>query len=145
MTHDLFGKLKYKDGDESWAGSVRLPLFAAVGMLPDPPELTEEDAERMAAEIQAAMENMRQLMRERFGDRAEDAFAAGDEEAERGAENAEPPDPEDEERERRRAERRQKNAALLAKGRFPVRVAGPEQAGPTPAQEAAFRFLSENE
>ena len=145
MTHDLFGKLKYKDGDESWAGSVRLPLFAAVGMLPDPPELTEADAERMAAEMQAAMENMRQLMRERFGDRAEDAFAAVDEEAERVAENPEPPDPEDEERERRRAERRQKNAALLAKGRFPVRVAGPEQAGPTPAQEAAFRFLSENE
>ena len=145
MTHDLFGKLKYKDGDESWAGSVRLPLFAAVGMLPDPPELTEADAERMAAEMHAAMENMRQLMRERFGDRAEDAFAAGDEEAERVAENPEPPDPKDEERERRRAERRQKNAALLAKGRFPVRVAGPEQAGPTPAQEAAFRFLSENE
>ena len=43
MTHDLFGKLRYKDGDESWAGSAQLPRFAAVEMLPDPPEMTEED------------------------------------------------------------------------------------------------------
>ena len=40
MTHDLFGKLKYKDRDESWAGSAQLPLFAAIGMLPDPPPMT---------------------------------------------------------------------------------------------------------
>jgi hypothetical protein len=96
--------------------------------------------------MKAAMENMRQLMRERFGDQAEEAFAAVDRAAdERAAETPEPPDPEDEERERRRAERRQKNAALLAKGRFPIRVAGPDQAEPTPAQEAAFRSLLENE
>ncbi len=145
MTHDLFGKLKFKDGDESWAGSAQLPLFAAIGMLPDPPEMTEEEAERVAAEMKTAMENMRQLMRERFGDRAEAAFAAVDEEAEKTAENPEPPDPEDEERERKRAERREKNASLLTKGRFPIRIAGPEQAEPTPAQEAAFRFLLENE
>ena len=149
MTHDLFGKLKYKDGDEAWAGSAHLPLFAAVGMRAESPEATPEDAERVAAELQAAMEAMRQQMRERFGDRAAEAFAAvdraADAELEQTAANPDPPDPAAEERDRRRAERRAKNAALLAKGRFPVRVAAPDEAAPTAAQEAAFRFLTDHE
>lgn len=56
MTHDLFGKLKYKDGNESWSGSARLTRFAAIGQLPDPPEMTEEEAERVATEMKAAMD-----------------------------------------------------------------------------------------
>ena len=149
MTHNLFGKLRYKDRDESWACSAQLPRFAAVGMLPDPPELTPEEAERLAAEMNAAMEQMRQMMRERFGDRAEAAFAAvdraADEEQQKAAEDPESPDPAAEERHRRRAERRAKRAALHTKGLFPVRVAAPDRLPPTPAQEAAFRFLLENE
>jgi len=147
VTHDLFGKLKYKDGHESWSGSAQLPRFAAVGMLPDPPEMTEEEAERVATEMKAAMENMRQLLRERFGEEAEAAFEAVDRSIDEQAHSAgdELSDPEDEERERRRAERRQKNAALLAKGRFPIRIVGPNREAPTPVQEAAFRFLLENE
>ncbi|QJW96938.1 DUF6985 domain-containing protein [Frigoriglobus tundricola] len=148
MTHDLFGKLKYKDGHESWSGSARLPRFAAVGQLPDPPEMTEEEAERVATEMKAAVENMRQLLRERFGEEAEAAFAAVDrsiDEQEHATDDPELPDPEVEEHERRRAERRQKNAALFAKGRFPIRIAGPGREEPTPAQEAAFRFLLGNE
>ena len=148
MTHDLFGKLKYKDGQESWSGSAQLPRFAAVGQLPDPPEMTEEEAERVATEMKAAMENMRQLLRERFGEEAEAAFEAVDrsvDEQEEGADDPDLQDPGDEERERRRAERRQKNAGLFAKGRFPFRIVGPDRSAPTPAQEAAFRFLLENE
>lgn len=144
MTHDLFGKLRYKDRDESWAGSAQLPRFAAIGMLPDPPEMTEEEASRLAAEMNAAMEGIRQQMVERFGDRILQAFDA----AEQADENPEPlegPGPKEEERQRRRAEKKQKNAALLAKGKFPIRVAGPDEAAPTPAQEASFRFLLENE
>lgn len=144
MTHDLFGKLKYKDGDEAWAGSAHLPVFAAVGALPGASEATPEDAARLAADMQAAMENMRTLMRERFGDRAA-VDRAADAEAEQAAANPEPPDPEDEERDRRREQRRAKNAVLLAKGRFPIRIAAPEEAAPTPAQEAAFRFLTDHE
>jgi hypothetical protein len=74
MTHDLFGKLRYKDRDESWAGSAQLPRFAAIGMLPDPPELTEEETQKLAVEMNAAMESIRQQMAERFGDRALQAF-----------------------------------------------------------------------
>lgn len=153
MTHNLFGKLKYKDGDESWAGSAQLPLFAAIGMLPEPTPMTEEEAaaesERMAAELNAAMENMRQMMRERFGEQAVAAFEAvdraADEQAQREAENPEPPDPKEEERERRREEKRTKHRAILAKGKFPLRIAAPGEAEPTTAQVASYRFLLENE
>ena len=139
MTHDLFGKLRFKEADESWAGSAPLARFAAVGIMPDPEPLTEADAARLTAEMTAAMEAMTAQLRERFGDAVDEALAE--------AEDAPPvePDPRDDERERKRAERREKRAALLAKGRFPVRVAGPGGAEPTPVQESAFRFLLENE
>jgi hypothetical protein len=148
MTHDLFGKLAYKDRDESWAGSAQLPHFAAVGMLPDPPELTEEDVKKLAADMNSALEDMRKMMVERFGEGAAEALAevdrAADGEARKRAENPEP-DPEEEAREARQEERRAKRARLLAKGKFPIRVAGPDGAEPTAAQEASFRFLLENE
>ncbi len=143
MTHELFGKLRFKEADESWAGSAALPQFATVGMMPEPAPLTEEDAARMAADMNAALENIKAQMRERFGDRMDKAFAEVDRTA--AEEEAEEVDPKDADREQRRAARRAKNAALLAKGRFPVRVAGPSGLEPSPAQEAAFRFLLENE
>lgn len=149
MTHNLFGKLKYKDGDESWAGSAQLPRFAATGLRPEPPEMTEEDAQKAIEDMNAALEGMREMMRERFGDRAAAAFdavdQAADEQLQKAAEEPEEPDPKDAEREQKRAERRKKHEALLAKGKFPIRVAGPDEAEPTPKQEAAFRFLQENE
>ncbi len=149
MIHDLFGKLRYKGADESWAGSARLPLFAALGLRPEPPAMTEEDARQAIEQMNAALDGMRDQMRARFGDEIDKAFAAIDrateEELQKAAEEPEEPDPKEEERERRRAERRQKHAALLAKGKFPMRVAGPEGFEPTPKQEAAFRFLLENE
>lgn len=146
MTHELFGKLRFKEADESWAGSAALPQFAAVGMLAPPAPLTEEEAARMAAEMNAALEAMKAQMRERFGDRADQAFAEADRAAEEGEAGwVDEPDPKEAERERRRAARREKNAALLAKGRFPVRIAGPGGAEPSPPQAASFRFLVENE
>jgi hypothetical protein len=149
MTHDLFGKLKYKDGDESWAGSAQLPRFAATGLRPEPPEMTEEEAQKAIADMNAALEGMREMMHERFGDRAAAAFAEIDREADEQLRKAEEepnePDPKEEAHEQKRAERRKKHAALLAKGKFPIRVAGPNGAEPTPQQEAAFRFLQENE
>jgi hypothetical protein len=149
VTHDLFGKLTYKDRDESWAGSAQLPHFAAVGMLPEPPEMTEEEVKKMTADMNAAMEEMKKMMVERFGEGAAEALAEidreADEEARKQAANPPEPDPEDEAREARREEKRAKRARLLAKGKFPIRVAGPDGAEPTPAQEASFRFLLENE
>ncbi len=150
MTHDLFGKLKYKESDESWAGAARLPLFAAVGMRPEPepgsPPQTEEEAaaeaERLTAELNAMMEQMRAAMSARFGEKAAAAFDAVDSAAEDVPDQS---DPRDEERAQRRAEKRAKNAALLAKGKYPIRVAGPGEAAPTPAQENAFRHLLANE
>lgn len=145
MTHDLFGRMKFKERDESWAAVARLPRFAARGARPDAPPQTAEDVARTTAELSAAMEQMRAVMRERFGDRAAAAFDEADAAADAAAQSPEPPDPRAEERERRRAERRAKRAAALAKGRFPVRVAGPNQAAPAAAQEAAFRHLLDNE
>lgn len=147
MTHDLFGKLRFKESDESWAATAELPRFAAVGQMPDPVPLTEEEAVKMAADMNAALEAMKEQMRERFGDKVDQAFAEIDratEEAEQES-AAEAPDPREEERERRRAARREKNAALFAKGRFPVRVAAPGGAEPSPSQEASFRFLRAHE
>ena len=43
MTHDLFGKLKYRERDEQWVGHVRLPLFATVGVRAPQAPLTEEE------------------------------------------------------------------------------------------------------
>jgi hypothetical protein len=149
VTHDTFGKLKYKDSDESWAGYAPLPRFAAVGIRPDPQPLTDEDAEKLVADMNAALENMKNLMRERFGDKAADALEEMDraaEQAQREAEQEpEDPDPREEEREQRRALRRQKHAERLARGRFPIRIAGPGGEEPTPRQEAAFRHLLDNE
>lgn len=149
MTHDLFGKLRYKDRDESWAGSARLPLFAAIGLRPEPPPMTEEDVQRSIAEMNAAMDGIRETMRERFGDQIDKAFAeidrTADEELRKVEEGPDEPGPRDEAREQKRAERRAKHEALLAKGKFPLRVAGPDEAEPTAKQEAALRFLQENE
>jgi hypothetical protein len=146
MTHDLFGKLTYKDRDESWAGSAQLPHFAAVGMLPDPPEMTEEEVKKLADDMNAAMEEMRKQMIERFGEGAAQALdeidRAADEETRQQGENPQEPDAEEE---ARQAEKRAKRARLLAKGKFPIRIAGPDGAEPTPAQEASFRFLLDNE
>jgi hypothetical protein len=150
MTHDLFGKLKYRERDEEWVGYAPLPLFAAVGARPPEEPLTEEDAEKMIGEMNLAMENMKNLMRERFGANVDAAFEQFDREAdemerktEEGAD--EPADPKEEERERRREERARKHAARLAKGKFPIGVGAAPGTEPGAKQEAAFRFLRENE
>src|ERR1700760_2201645 len=111
MTHDLFGKLKYKDRDESWAGSAMLPRFAAVGLLPEQPEMTEEEAAKLVEDMNAAMESMRQELSERFGPGALDAFAELERAAEAEQTNKNPePDPEEQEHETRLAEKRAKHA-----------------------------------
>jgi hypothetical protein len=149
VTHDTFGKLKYRDRDESWAGYAPLPRFAAAGIRPEPPPMTEEDMAKLSDDLKAAVENMKNLMRERFGEQAAAALEEVDRAAEQAQREAEEepqdPDPREEEREQRRAERRQKHANRLAKGRFPIRIAGPGGEEPTPRQEAAFRHLLDNE
>jgi hypothetical protein len=147
MTHDLFGKLKYRDAGECWVGSAPLARFAAHGLRAEQPPPTEEEAEQMLADMNRALENMRGLMRERLGAAADDAFAAMDAELENDAagDAADEPDPRDAVREQKRAERAAKKAARLARGKYPVRVADPDGAGPRPQQEAAFRHLAENE
>src|SRR6478735_7760619 len=113
MTHDLFGNFKYKDRDESWAGSATLPRFATVGMLPEPPEMTEEETAKLLDEMNAAMEGMRQMMGERFGPGALDALAeidkAAEDELPKGADQPEEPDPEEQARAARQAEKRAKH------------------------------------
>jgi len=150
VTHDTFGKLKYKDSDESWAGYARLPLFAARGARPEPPPMTEEEAEKMVTDINTTLNNMKEMMRQKFGDKMGAVFEQWEKEASELEAKAEEeadadPDPKEAERERKRAERQRKHAERLAKGKFPIRVAGPEGAEPTPKQEAAFRFLIEHE
>ena len=149
MTHDLFGKLKYRERDEQWVGYAPLPLFAAVGARAPEAPLTEADADRMLGEMNAAMENMRTLMREKFGDQMDAAFEQWEKEADelqaKAEEEAADPSPEEAERDRKRAERARKRAARLARGEFPIGVGTPAGSGPTAPQEAAFRFLAANE
>ena len=104
----------------------------------------------MLGDMNVAMDNMRDLMREKFGDQMDAAFEQWDREAAelqaKTEEEAEAgPSTEDEERDRRRAERARKRAARLARGQFPSGVGAAPGANPTAAQEAAFRFLTENE
>jgi hypothetical protein len=149
MTHDLFGKLKYKGKDECWVGWVPLADFAAHGARAPEPPMTEEQTHQVIADMNQAMENMRGLMRERFGPAVDDAFAEIDrqteEELARIEQEGDRPDPAEEARGRRRQERAQKRADRLAQGRYPVRVADPGEDGPALQQEAAFRHLTQNE
>ena len=150
MTHDLFGKLKYKERDEQWIGYAPLPKFAAVGARPPEEPLSDEDAEKMIADMNLAMENMKNLMREKFGNKMDAAFEQFDRETAELEKKAEeepetPPDPREEERERMRAERAKRHAERLAKGRFPIGIGTAPGFEPGPKQEAAFRFLAENE
>jgi hypothetical protein len=146
MTHDTFGKLKYKDADECWVGQAPLARFAAHGARAEPPPPTEEEAARMIADMNQALDGMRGMMREQFGPAADDVFAAIDAETDQATEaEAGAPDPHAEARARKRQERAQKRAARLARGRYPVRVADPDGGGPRPPQAAAFRHLVENE
>jgi hypothetical protein len=149
VTNDPFGKLKFKDRDESWAGIARFPLFAALGERPEPPPLTEDEARQNLADMSAALDAMKEQMRERFGDQIDKAFAdidqATENELKRIGEEPEEPDAEESARDAMRAARRAKRAAKLAEGKFPFRVAAPDEADPTPAQAATFAFLRDNE
>lgn|GEM_PF-2326783 len=151
MTHDSFGKLKFKDRDESWAGIGRFPLFAALGDRPEPPPMTDDESRQSIADMSAALGAMKEQMRERFGDQIEKAFAEIDQATENELKRIEEgtdgdePDAEEAAREVMRAERRAKRATKLAEGKFPFRVAAPDEAAPTPAQVASFAFLRENE
>jgi hypothetical protein len=167
MTHDLFGKLKYKERDEQWVGYARLPLFAAIGARPPEEPLTEEQATQMIADMNLAMENMRNMMREKFGDKVDAAFEQFDREADemqrKAGEEADAPDPsgrhspaseargarrrpqEEEERERKQQEREKKRAARLAKGHFPIGISAMPGDKPKAKQAAALQFLIDNE
>jgi hypothetical protein len=145
MTHDLFGKLKYRAADECWGGAAPLARLAAYGARAEAPPPTEEEAVQMLAEMNRALDDMRGLMRERFGADADAQFDAIDADMERGLREDEDPDPRDAERARRRQEKARKRAARLARGQYPVRIADPDESGPTPPQEAAFHFLVDHE
>jgi hypothetical protein len=157
MADTPLGKLKYKDGGDNegrWAGYAPLPALAAhATRTPDAP-VTDADAEKMVHDMNQAMEGLKGLMREKYGDKVDAAFAALDAEHEKAFDDMflemqqsedEEPDPREAERERKRAGREQKRAAKLAAGRFPVRVTDPDGGGPSEPQTASMRHLAENE
>lgn len=150
MTHDLFGKLKYRDRDQQWWGYACLPALASVGLRTPEGPFTDEEAETMIADMALAIEDMKKLIREQMGDRADAALEQIDRataEAERtaGDDLESPPDPAEEERARKRAERDRKHASRLARGLFLIGINAPTEAEPTVRQEASFRFLQEHE
>lgn len=150
MADSPFGKMKYKALDERWVGYAPLPAFAAhATRIPDEP-LTEEATGQMILDANQALNNLRDMLRERHGDKIDAAFSAIDADIEKElakieAGEDEEPDPKDVERERKRAERQRKRAAKLAAGLFPVRVFDSDGDGPSPQQEASMRHLAENE
>lgn len=150
--HPVFGKLKYKPDDEHWIGFAKLPLFAAVGARPDPEPLSPEEeaaqVEDMTAKLQEAQKGIQQLMSQKFGDAGDKLMEVFGKEAlaaMEGGDEDEAPDPREEAREKKRQEREQKAKDRLAKGKFPFRLADADESGPTPQQEASFRFLADNE
>lgn len=149
--HPVFGKLKYKPDDERWIGFAKLPLFAAVGARPDEPPMTPEQEADMVAKLEEAQKGIQQLMAQKFGDAGDKLMEAFGKEAlaslERTAagEEEEETDPREEARAKKRQDREQKAKDRLAKGKFPFRLADPDESGPTPQQEASFRFLTDNE
>jgi hypothetical protein len=143
VNHPLFGKLKYKE--DGWRGRATLPLFAAVGRMPEAEPMTQAEAEQLEADMTDAIAQMRAAMQAKFGGVMDEMFAAIDQEMAKAETEPDEPDPREEERERRRAEREAKAAARLAKGLFPVRVADVREDGPSEQQEAAYSHLVANE
>ncbi|MCI0704571.1 MAG: hypothetical protein L0241_26240, partial [Planctomycetia bacterium] len=74
MPPDIFSKLKYKQSNESWVGYAALPLFAARGFRPEPPPITEEETEKLVTDLNATLNNMKEVLRQKFGDKMEAAF-----------------------------------------------------------------------
>ena len=152
MADSPFGKMKYNDRAEHWVGYAPLPAFAAHGTraTPEGPtpgeEPTEEEVAASIADLNKALADMKELMREKFGPQVDEAFAAMDAEQTLDlSADDEPPTPQEQERERKRAEKKARRAAKLAAGKFPFSVAAAEGEEPSPQQAAAYRFLAENE
>lgn len=143
----MIGKLKYKDG--YWVGHAPLARFAAVPTRAPEQPLSEADAEKMIADMNTALDGMKDALSQRLGPAAGEVFANWDKEVTdeevRALDAADESDPREEERERRRMAKSARKAARLAKGQYPVRLTDPDEAGPSPEQEAAVRHLMENE
>lgn len=82
MSESPFGKLKYNDRSEHWAGYAPLPAFAAHGSRPDveePASAEPQSAEEVAAslaDLNKALADMKEMMRDKFGAQVDEAFAA---------------------------------------------------------------------
>ena len=142
MADTPFGKMKYKPRDDRWVGYAPLPAFAKHATLTADEPVTEENAAATLEDLNQAIANMKELMREKFGDQADAAFATMDAEHEKEDDED---DPKEIERDRRRAEKQARRATKLAAGKFPLAVPAPEGEEPSAFQQAAFRFLIENE
>jgi hypothetical protein len=141
-----FWKMKYKERSGRWAGYAPLPAFAAHGTLAPEEPLTEENSAATIEDLNKALDNMKELMRQKFGDQIDAAFAAMEAEQEAAFDiDAQGEDPKEIERERRRTEKQARRAAKLAAGKFPFYVPAPDGAEPSESQQASFRFLAENE
>lgn len=132
MDHKQFGKLKYREEDEYWAGEANLPEFAKRGMRPEldaqpTKEPTPEQRERVDEAQAAALAAVDELM-SMFGgvlQKQSDDSRSAKLDASR----------------KKQDQRRSKRAARLAKGLFPIRVVDPDNEGPTGEQEEAYRRL----
>jgi hypothetical protein len=98
--------------------------------------------------MNALLDDMRNELREKYGPQVDDAFAKWDVEAAEAIPDdafEEEPSPKQQEREQKRAERARKRAARLARGEFPIGIGAAPDVPPSAQQEAAFKFLVENE
>lgn len=146
MRHEPFGDLTYERDMGAWSGTLPLPLMVAFGRRTE--TAGGPSVEEMIADIRAGLDRALERTHERPNppvvERLRRAVEAP---VEPGGRRGGIPglSAEQEAALDRAAERSRADDRLRGAGAFPVRIESPRDVGPTPAQEAACRYLMERE
>ncbi|HEY8503922.1 MAG TPA: hypothetical protein VIL46_05030 [Gemmataceae bacterium] len=151
MEHALFGTLTYNPDEQAWNAYRPLAHFARFGVRPASAEepMGEEEQRELLDEMQGALDQLKDRIREKYGPEVDELFKAMDEEIaameDDGADDSPLFDEEQEAELERRDAKDRRDEHHRREGLFPVNVPDPKREGPSPEQEAAFRYLLEHE
>jgi hypothetical protein len=150
MPDALFGPLTFSKKAGTWSGYRALPRFAAVAARSaEKPPLDDAALQKLLGQAQQALDRKMDELRQKLGPGMDKLFPAMQELMKAPPHRVAPESAA--ERRRREAEEKRERAAREAaeerrrQGLFPVTVADPTGAGPTPEQVAAFRHLVAHE